>query len=339
MKQGSPEWQEARRSMIGGSEVAALFDDPVTGKGVHPWLSALELWRRKTGRSKPPNATITDTPELYWGRLLEPVVCQGYADLTGRELTAGVTMRRHPRVACMGANTDRTIVAFDERGPGVLEAKTSGWSTRAAWYEDDELRPPLYIEIQVQHYLACEVGDEDDPITWGSVAVYFKGERQPLHYVDLDRHERMIGAIEQRCEEWWDRHIIHDEEPAPDGSDSAREAFAALHPRDDGSLVKLPYQLEASIAMIDMGRRLIRQHGTVVAECKSILSAAMKDSTEGWCPNGRRVTFKVGADGVRRLRIPKGDRKKRPRGMMPAEIDDTTFARALKVEALVTGQA
>ena len=66
---GSPEWHEARRHGIGGSEIAAVL-------GISSWESAFSLWHRKNG-SVPPREAST---EMDAGRRLEPVICEVFTE-------------------------------------------------------------------------------------------------------------------------------------------------------------------------------------------------------------------------------------------------------------------
>src|SRR5690606_20315779 len=74
---------EERKTGIGGSEVAAIF-------GEHPFLTARELWERKTGRA----VEQPETPAMRRGRLLEDVAAQLYSEETGRQLRRQ-PLRRH----------------------------------------------------------------------------------------------------------------------------------------------------------------------------------------------------------------------------------------------------
>jgi putative phage-type endonuclease len=65
----SPEWHEARRSRLGGSEIAAVL-------GLSPWTSPFSLWHLKAGLVEPDG----DRPAMEWGRRLEPVVAAKFCD-------------------------------------------------------------------------------------------------------------------------------------------------------------------------------------------------------------------------------------------------------------------
>lgn len=64
---GSAEWHAARRNGVGGSEVAALL-------GISPFESRFSLWHRKQGLVAP----VSENPEMYWGKKLEPAICDEF---------------------------------------------------------------------------------------------------------------------------------------------------------------------------------------------------------------------------------------------------------------------
>lgn len=66
------EWLALRRRGIGGSDVAAIL-------GLSKWHSPLDVYRDKIGEG----ADQPDSPAMEWGRRLEPVIREKYAEATG----------------------------------------------------------------------------------------------------------------------------------------------------------------------------------------------------------------------------------------------------------------
>lgn len=65
---GSADWHAARRSGVGGSEIAAVM-------GLSPFESAFSLWHRKQGLVSP----VEENPQMYWGRKHEPTILAEFA--------------------------------------------------------------------------------------------------------------------------------------------------------------------------------------------------------------------------------------------------------------------
>lgn len=284
VEQGTAEWLELRKGGIGGSEVSALYPCEGTKTGTHhPWLSPYKLWALKTGRLKSTKSDPIETPALWWGTHLEPVVRVAYAEVTSREVVDGDTHLRNPRVQAMIANTDGTILG-DPRGPGVYEGKTTTIFSRSAW--DDGV--PLYYQAQVQHYMACT------GYTWGSVALYMAGERQPLRYYDIERNDAFIADIEQRVAAWWERHIVNGEEPEPDASEQTRETIAALWPdAQPASVVDMGDDWADLAEQLDQASIAIKVAETKKRELENKIKAAIADREFATLPDGSGFSLKT----------------------------------------------
>lgn len=172
-------WLAERRTGIGGSDVAAML-------GLSRWKTPLALYQEKRGELVPNEDDETEA--MRWGRYLEPVVRQAYADRTGRAVKVLGDILRHPQHGHMIANLD----GFTDCGR-VFEAKTA--RTAEGWGEpgtDDVPQPYL---LQVQHYLEVtgfEVAD---------VAVLIGGSDFRIYEVPADR-ELQDMLIDAEAEFW-----------------------------------------------------------------------------------------------------------------------------------------
>lgn len=188
-----------RSSVVGGSEVAALF-------GVSPWLTHYELYHRKRGTIATPefNAIKPDgTPEnerIYCGVMMEPVIIEmakqrwGYADREQIDrLTNGKGLGGHP---------DRRVTC-PERGPGILEVKMVDWLERKKWGDE----PPLNYLLQNQTYQGL------DGVLWGDVIVLVGGNS--LERFQYEFRPKLYAEIEHRVAKFWD-DVNENREPKPD---------------------------------------------------------------------------------------------------------------------------
>lgn len=129
------EWLERRRTGIGGSDVAAIL-------GISKWRTPLDVYLDKIGEGE----EQADNASMDWGRRLEPVIRQAYADRTGHSVECSTEMFRHPVHQFMVANVDGLL---DK--DGVLEIKTA--RSGADWGEEGTDEIPEYYLTQVMHYL------------------------------------------------------------------------------------------------------------------------------------------------------------------------------------------
>src|SRR5512139_912790 len=90
------EWLKERSNGIGGSDAAPIC-------GLSPWKSAYQVWLEKRGEADGPQQ---DNEPMFWGRTLEPVIRQRYADVTGRTVTVPNEILVHPKYDWMLASLD-----------------------------------------------------------------------------------------------------------------------------------------------------------------------------------------------------------------------------------------
>jgi len=285
------EWIESRKRGIGGSEAAALF-------GVHPWTSPFALYQEKIGAVNDDR----DSPAMRWGRRLEPVVRDAYAEEVGRVVTVGVTNRAHPRIPFMLANTDGTIGPIpDFDGPGVYEGKmTLSPHNKAQW----DVGVPLFYQVQTQHYMAV-LGLE-----WAGVACFIPGVYDPLLYCDIPRNQRFIDALEEREHRFWHDHILAGVAPDPDGSMATTNALKLLHPKDNGEIITLPEESAMWARRVERSNAAMKRLKGVKDEFSNKLRAAMGPATYGILPDSTgysykhqsRAAFSVKANETRVLR-------------------------------------
>lgn len=178
---------EFRASVVGASEVAALFD-------CSPYLTRFELWHRKKGNIATPAFDFVGadgTPEderIFWGVRLEAAIIEaakerfGYVDREPVErLTNGKGLGGHP---------DRRVIC-PKRGPGVLEVKTADWLVRKEWGDE----PPAHYLLQSQSYQGL------DHVLWGDVLVLVGGNH--LERFSYDFRPKIYAEIERRAEAFW----------------------------------------------------------------------------------------------------------------------------------------
>lgn len=182
------DWLESRRKGIGGSDAAAVL-------GLSKWKTPLQVYQEKRGEL----GSTPDNESMLWGRALEPVIRQQYAERTGRIVRVPESIIAHPEHAFMLANLDG--VTDDRR---VVEVKTA--RSGQDWGEPGSDEVPQAYLLQVQHYMAVtgfEVAD---------VAVLIGGSDFRLYEVPADRElQEMLIAGEA---EFWQR-VVNGNPPEP----------------------------------------------------------------------------------------------------------------------------
>lgn len=183
------EWLNNRRAGIGGSDVAPLL-------GLSKWKTPLDVYLDKRGESAQEQA---DSEPMFWGRALEPVIRQTYADRTGRTVSVPTEILRHPTHAFMLANVDGLT---DDRR--VFEAKTA--RTGDGWGDPGTDEVPDAYALQVQHYLAVTGFQIAD------VAVLIGGSDFRLYHIEADAG--LQGDLIEAEAEFWQR-VLDGNPPEP----------------------------------------------------------------------------------------------------------------------------
>lgn len=262
-----------RSTGIGASEAAAAL-------GIDPYKTTLELWGEKTGRITPPN--LDDNEPVYWGKVIEPLIGQRFAHLTGRHVVhnADQVTARSEAVPFMLATLDFTQHDLDRPGVGALEAKTT-----SAWQTDKwEEAPPMRVQVQLQHQLAVA------GLEWGSIACLVGGQK--LFSFDQGRNDRFIDEMVAQEEAFW-QLVTSDTPPEVDPDDRrTADALKRLYKKGSkGKTIALPPE---SAAWVDQRKTLKSQIKALEIEVETIdnkIKAAMGDAERGELPGGGAIKW------------------------------------------------
>jgi putative phage-type endonuclease len=138
---GSPEWHEARRHRIGGSDVAAIV-------GLSKWQSKYSLWCEKAGLVEPDPQDNDQTR----GHILEPSVANwfAYQHPEYEVVEAGTYIHADPDRDWQLANPDRLLLQGGRVVSG-LELKTD--ADGREWGTSGTAEIPFYYLTQVRWYM------------------------------------------------------------------------------------------------------------------------------------------------------------------------------------------
>jgi len=201
----SAEWHLARRSVIGASEVAALF-----GVQADYQMSHYTLWQVKSGRIPEPGV---DGERPRWGKMLEDAIGAAAAETYGWTIAPGRWLR--DKHCALAATLDFEIVAPE---PAVLETKNVDWIVhRRQWGAE----PPIHVQLQHQAQLAVT------GLANGYVCALVGGNH--LERYEFAARPKIIDETRRRVDAFW-KSVEEGREPPIDGSDSTAAAVKALFP-------------------------------------------------------------------------------------------------------------
>lgn len=279
-------WLRARGRDITASTVGALF-------GEHEFLTAFELWARKTGRI---TQADDETPAMRRGRLLEPVAVQILREERPEwqiAHNAAENVYYRDPAHRLGATPD-VIVEAPGKGRGVVQIKSvEAGAYRRKWHPEGMDAPPevpFWIALQAT-LEAWLTGAE-----WAAVAplVIGYGLDMPLIEIPLDHMDGVIAAMQERAAEFW-QMVEEGREPTPDfARDGAmiESLYAVGDAREEVDFTGSA-ELNAAIGFAQVARDNVRTWTAKVEQYETQIKAAMGTAEVAHIMGGRRVTWKT----------------------------------------------
>lgn len=274
-------WLALRGHDVTASTVGALF-------GEHEFLTAYELWARKTGLIK---VSSEETPPMMRGRLLEPVAVQllreTQPDWKIEHNAADNTYYRDPE-ARLGGTPD-VIVEAPHRGRGVVQIKSVEASTyRRKWLVEGEPEVPVWIALQatVEAYLTGA--------QWAAVAPLVIGHGLEMPLIEVPLMPGVIDAIKARVSDFWTM-VAEGREPDPDyGRDGALiDQLYAIG--DEAEEVDLSHDNRIPMLIVEREEAIEARKAAEarLAEIDTEVKAKMGHATVAHVGDGRRITWET----------------------------------------------
>jgi putative phage-type endonuclease len=268
------EWLMARKSGLGGSDVASIA-------GLNKYSSALQVFIDKTE----PLSEVEDGPiseAAEWGNRNEPTIRQKFRENHPEwKVQQSHVMWQSVEHPFMLANVDGLV--FDpKRGWGILEIKTA-----SEWLSDDwgeEEAPENYV-IQLMHYLKVL------NLQWGIFAVLIGGNRYKEFYVERD--EELIEALVEIEKDFWENHVLANVAPDPSYNDG--DLLAGLFPSStalpEDEILELEDSTIELINELDELKVQEKEMKKRKAEIENLLKKKMGEHQVGMVEE-RKVTWK-----------------------------------------------
>lgn len=260
------DWLEWRRKGIGGSDSATIA-------GLNPYGSLYELWADKQGFLSPKE----DNEAMRTGRDLEQYVAERFCEATGKKVKRLPYMYSHKDYSFITANIDRKVVGEN----AGLECKTTNLFNRTD-FEGGEVQPN-YI-CQCWHYMNVMGYDK----MYLAVLILGKG----FFWYEIEKDEAQQAALLKAEVEFWEKYVIGDEVPLPDGSESSERAIKAIYGKENQGE-------EVNLMHCD---KLLEKYAAVSAEIKDLELSQKKlkeqiqlclGEAESGCGSDYKITWKT----------------------------------------------
>lgn len=212
-----------RKTFIGSSEIASVL-------GLNPYQSPLQLWAIKTGEIEDPD--LSDNEACEWGKRLEEVVAQKFAEKNKVKLMAYKNRfihKEHPFLTC---ELDRIITGTDE----IVEVKTCGSWNYKQWSDPDEI--PMHYICQVMFALGLSGRRV------GHFAVLCGGNKYLEKRILFD--EEMYNTMVSKATAFW--KMVQDKTP-PVASSIDSSTLLQLYPENvNDEMIQSMQDMENDIA-------------------------------------------------------------------------------------------
>lgn len=244
---------------IGGSDVAAIF-------GISPWITPLELWMIKKGKTSP--AEKANSLQLEMGHLLEPIAAHFYAKKTGNIVTDDTFLYQHADHPYALANFDRRFERVSDGEKGILECKSCTYHKASDWANGAF---PIYYELQLRFYLAvADVNIGAFSAMWGN------NPDNDMAFPELIRDKAQEDLIFEKLDQWiWS--LENDKPPTMDGvaPKLALESLARIYGSSNPALPSLefPRKHEANLRQIIALQQQAKQHKEEIKKIEEEVTA------------------------------------------------------------------
>ena len=293
-------WLEARRSGLGGSDIAAVV-------GVSPFRTPVQVYLDKVGEAEPSEAGQA----AYWGKQIEDIVAQEFSKRIGVKVRRVNSILRTGEDGWMIANIDRAVVNPEIAGgvrilpdakqketgrmlstDTILECKTASVYVSDLWgdSQEEEIKAgkvtseheiPIYYETQVQWYMA---------VTGAKVcyvAVLIGG--QDFRIYEVKRDDATIKALTEACRKFWTGKVLAHIPPAESDFEDVKRLFK----RETGPMIEASNETAVAIGEYRTLAEKIKSLKAQQEACATQIAAACGEA-EGLTIGGEKAaTFKT----------------------------------------------
>ena len=257
-------WLKKRREGIGGSDAASVLD-------LNPYKSSMSVYMGIK------NDLVIDEAINYkmdLGNKLEDFVANEFTLKTGKKVRNVNGILKNDKYPFALANIDRAVVGEK----AFLECKVTNSYSKKSWQKE----VPIYCQVQCYHYMAVTGA------THCYIAALIGNEELVIH--KLDRNEELINEIMNLEKMFWDKCILGEELPIPDGSDHYSSVLQGLY-KDSIEEEVILFEKEDLLKRYDDVRELLKDLDSERKAIEQYLQMQMKEYEVAYLGD-RKITWK-----------------------------------------------
>lgn len=269
--QSREEWLEARLSGVSGSDVAAIV-------GMSPFRTAMDVFCEKLRLTEGQEETL----QMRVGKALGPMLADEYQRQTGLIPFRQDALYRDGDRPWMIGTPDAFV---DDPVLGV-EFKTASLRQEHDWGDGDDEIPDYYL-TQIAWYAAITKRED-----W-HCAVLIGNSDFRVYTIRRNRH--LEAVLVEKAQEFWERHVLAQEPPVLDGSDSAQAYLRSRFPVHRAPLRPASPEEDSLAAELSATRKCLADLEERKAELEARLKLVIADA-EGIQGGSWRATWKKTKD-------------------------------------------
>lgn len=201
------EWRKRRKEGIGGSDAASVL-------GLSPYKSSISVYMDKIDEVEVGNSYENEVSyRMELGNKLKNFVANEFMLKTNKKVRNVNGILKNDKYPFALANIDRAIVGEK----AFLECKVTNSYSKKLWQKE----VPIYYQVQCYHYMAVTGA------THCYIAVLIGNEDLVIH--KIERNEELINQIMDLEKSFWDKCVLGNSLPIPDGSDDYSKMIQRLY--------------------------------------------------------------------------------------------------------------
>jgi len=217
-----------RTTGLGSTDVAAIA-------GIHPYLTAHDIYLLKTKQTPPPEMNEA----MSWGLRMEDPIAAAYSDRHNKGLfRPDPPVVVHPDHDWAFCSPDFYMDTLKEIGCErvIVEVKTAGLfanssHTRKRW-ENGGL--PAEYRAQCVWQAFCHAGR----VTQVDVAAFVSGLGYEERTLDMAEHKGMADALFETAHKFWHENVLKGVPPPVNGSEACTRSVFEQHPAPKNDTVR-----------------------------------------------------------------------------------------------------
>ena len=218
--------------------------------------------------------TIYTNYKMELGNKLEDFVANEFTLKTSKKVRNVNGILKNDKYPFALANIDRAVVGEK----AFLECKVTNSYSKKSWQKE----VPIYYQVQCYHYMAVTGA------THCYIAALIGNEEFVIH--KIDRNEELIDEIMNLEKMFWDKCILGEDLPIPDGSDDYSNVLQGLY-KDSIEEEVILFEKENLLNRYDDVRELIKDLDSERKAIEQYLQMQMKEYEVAYLGD-RKITWK-----------------------------------------------